>query len=76
MVEGPGHVPFNQIQMNMERQQEVCDGAPFYVLGPVVDYILNAEKQTNFHKICVLVPELVVRHWWEGLCDALADLPG
>ncbi len=36
MVEGPGHVPFNQIQMNMERQQTVCDGAPFYVLGPVV----------------------------------------
>ncbi len=36
MVEGPGHVPFNQIQMNMEREQEVCDGAPFYVLGPVV----------------------------------------
>lgn len=36
MVEGPGHVPFNQIQMNMERQQVICDGAPFYVLGPVV----------------------------------------
>ncbi|MFO7938065.1 MAG: phosphomethylpyrimidine synthase ThiC [Kiritimatiellia bacterium] len=36
MVEGPGHVPFNQIQMNMEREQELCDGAPFYVLGPVV----------------------------------------
>jgi len=36
MVEGPGHVPFNEIQMNMERQQKVCDGAPFYVLGPVV----------------------------------------
>ena len=36
MVEGPGHVPFNQIQMNMERQRRVCDGAPFYVLGPVV----------------------------------------
>jgi len=36
MVEGPGHVPFNQIQMNMEREQQVCDGAPFYVLGPVV----------------------------------------
>jgi len=36
MVEGPGHVPFDQIQLNMERQQEVCDGAPFYVLGPVV----------------------------------------
>ena len=36
MVEGPGHVPFNQIQMNMEREQKICDGAPFYVLGPVV----------------------------------------
>ena len=36
MVEGPGHVPFDQIQMNMERQRELCDGAPFYVLGPVV----------------------------------------
>lgn len=36
MVEGPGHVPFNQIAMNVERQIRVCDGAPFYVLGPVV----------------------------------------
>ncbi|MFN3148165.1 phosphomethylpyrimidine synthase ThiC [Bremerella sp.] len=36
MVEGPGHVPMDQIEMNMKRQQEVCDGAPFYVLGPLV----------------------------------------
>jgi len=36
MVEGPGHVPFNQIQKNMELQQELCHGAPFYVLGPLV----------------------------------------
>ncbi len=36
MVEGPGHVPFDQIQYNMEIQQELCDGAPFYVLGPLV----------------------------------------
>ncbi|HOD81619.1 MAG: Phosphomethylpyrimidine synthase [Planctomycetes bacterium ADurb.Bin126] len=36
MVEGPGHIPFDQIEMNMKRQQAVCDGAPFYVLGPVV----------------------------------------
>lgn len=36
MVEGPGHVPFDQIQMNMARQQQECDGAPFYVLGPIV----------------------------------------
>lgn len=36
MVEGPGHVPFDQIQRNMEMQQEICHGAPFYVLGPLV----------------------------------------
>jgi phosphomethylpyrimidine synthase len=36
MVEGPGHVPFDQIQYNMEIQQEICNGAPFYVLGPIV----------------------------------------
>ncbi|MHC4259247.1 MAG: phosphomethylpyrimidine synthase ThiC [Planctomycetota bacterium] len=36
MVEGPGHVPFDQIQYNMEVQQEICGGAPFYVLGPLV----------------------------------------
>ncbi len=36
MVEGPGHIPFNEVQMNMEREAELCDGAPFYVLGPVV----------------------------------------
>jgi len=36
MVEGPGHVPMDQIKMNVERQIEVCNGAPFYVLGPLV----------------------------------------
>ncbi len=36
MVEGPGHIPFDDIEMNVRRQQEVCNGAPFYVLGPVV----------------------------------------
>lgn len=36
MVEGPGHVPMHQIQMNIERQIEICNGAPFYVLGPLV----------------------------------------
>ncbi len=36
MVEGPGHVPFDQIQKNMELQMEICNGAPFYVLGPLV----------------------------------------
>lgn len=36
MIEGPGHIPLDEIAMNVERQQEVCLHAPFYVLGPVV----------------------------------------
>ena len=36
MVEGPGHIPMDQIDMNVKRQIEVCHGAPFYVLGPLV----------------------------------------
>jgi len=36
MIEGPGHVPLEQIQRNMELEQELCHGAPFYVLGPLV----------------------------------------
>jgi phosphomethylpyrimidine synthase len=36
MVEGPGHVPFDQIEMNVKKQIELCDEAPFYVLGPIV----------------------------------------
>ena len=36
MVEGPGHMPLNQIAANMQVQQTICMGAPFYVLGPLV----------------------------------------
>jgi phosphomethylpyrimidine synthase len=36
MVEGPGHVPMDQIEMNVKKQMEICDEAPFYVLGPLV----------------------------------------
>ncbi|WP_409199918.1 phosphomethylpyrimidine synthase [Methanobrevibacter sp. DSM 116169] len=36
MVEGPGHVPLNQIASNMQIQKTICYGAPFYVLGPIV----------------------------------------
>ncbi|MGL5436901.1 MAG: phosphomethylpyrimidine synthase ThiC, partial [Lachnospiraceae bacterium] len=36
MVEGPGHMPLDQIAANMKIQQTVCKGAPFYVLGPLV----------------------------------------
>lgn len=36
MVEGPGHMPLDQIEANMKIQQTLCQGAPFYVLGPLV----------------------------------------
>ena len=36
MVEGPGHVPMNQIERNVQLQKELCNEAPFYVLGPLV----------------------------------------
>lgn len=36
IIEGPGHVPLNQVELNMKLQKEVCKGAPFYILGPLV----------------------------------------
>ena len=36
MIEGPGHVPFDQIEFNMKAERQLCHGAPFYVLGPLV----------------------------------------
>ena len=36
IIEGPGHMPLNQIEANMKIQQTICKGAPFYVLGPLV----------------------------------------
>jgi len=49
MVEGPGHIPLDQVEMNIKLQKQVCHGAPFYVLGPLVtdiapgyDHIVSA----------------------------------
>ena len=68
MVEGPGHVPFDQIEHNMKLQQEICQGAPFYVLGPLVtdvapgyDHITSAIGATAaaFHGaafLCYVTP--------------------
>ncbi len=49
MVEGPGHIPLDQIKMNVELEKSICKGAPFYVLGPIVtdiapgyDHIVSA----------------------------------
>jgi hypothetical protein len=54
---------------------EILQSPYRYVLTPVVDYVFKVERETKFHKICVLVPELVVRHWWQNLLhNRRADL--
>jgi len=54
---------------------EILDSPFRYVLAPMIDYILKVEAETKYHKICVLVPELVVKHWWENLMhNRRADL--
>lgn len=54
MIEGPGHVPLDQIEFNMKLQRTLCHGAPFYVLGPLVtdmfpgyDHITSCIGATN-----------------------------
>ncbi|MDK8879848.1 phosphomethylpyrimidine synthase ThiC [Corynebacterium sp. MSK008] len=54
MIEGPGHVPLNMIQVNNDKEQEWCGGAPFYTLGPLVtdiapgyDHITSAIGAAN-----------------------------
>jgi amino acid transporter len=54
---------------------EVLNSPYRYVLQPVVEYVLKVEKESDLRKVCVLVPELVVRHWWENLLhNRRADL--
>jgi phosphomethylpyrimidine synthase len=69
MVEGPGHVPFDQIEFNMKLQRRLCHGAPFYVLGPLVtdifpgyDHITSCIGATaaGFHgasMLCYVTPK-------------------
>jgi len=68
MVEGPGHVPLNDVPANMHIQKTLCDGAPFYVLGPLVtdiapgyDHIVGAiggaiAAQNGADFLCYLTP--------------------
>ena len=63
MIEGPGHIPLHEVEMNMLRERDLCDDAPFYILGPVVmdcapgyDHITSA--------ICAAI----------GACDGAAML--
>ena len=69
MVEGPGHVPLDQIEYNMKIERTICHGAPFYVLGPLVtdvfpgyDHITSCIGATNaaYHgasMLCYVMPK-------------------
>ena len=69
MVEGPGHVPLNEVAANMEMERRVCDDAPFYVLGPLVtdtfpgyDHITSAIGATEAARagaamLCYVTPK-------------------
>ncbi len=69
MVEGPGHMPLDQIEYNMKLQRQLCHGAPFYVLGPLVtdifpgyDHITSCIGATNaaYHgasMLCYVTPK-------------------
>ena len=51
MIEGPGHVPFDQIEFNMKLAAALCHGAPFYVLGPLVtDMFPGYDHITSLHR--------------------------
>ena len=69
MIEGPGHVPLDQIEFNMKLERTLCHGAPFYVLGPLVtdifpgyDHITSCIGATNaaYHgasMLCYVTPK-------------------
>ncbi len=69
MVEGPGHIPLDKVRENVERQQELCSGAPFYTLGPLVtdiapgyDHITSAIGATEIARhgtamLCYVTPK-------------------
>ncbi|MGH7144880.1 MAG: phosphomethylpyrimidine synthase ThiC [Planctomycetota bacterium] len=69
MIEGPGHVPLDQIEYNMKLERRLCHGAPFYVLGPLTtdifpgyDHITSAIGATNaaYHgaaMLCYVTPK-------------------
>ena len=69
MVEGPGHIPLHLVRENVERQQELCEGAPFYTLGPLVtdiapgyDHITSAIGATEIARygtamLCYVTPK-------------------
>ncbi|WP_314688824.1 phosphomethylpyrimidine synthase ThiC, partial [uncultured Bifidobacterium sp.] len=69
MIEGPGHIPFDTVRMNIEMEKSICKGAPFYTLGPLVtdaapgyDHITSAIGATEIARygtamLCYVTPK-------------------
>lgn len=64
MVEGPGHLPLDQIESNVKLQKVACDGAPFYVLGPIVTDIAPGHD----HLVSAIGGALAAKEGADFLC--------
>ncbi len=69
MIEGPGHVPLNQIEANIQLQKRLCHGAPFYVLGPLVTDIAPGYD----HITCAIGGTLAAAAGADFLCYVTAS---
>jgi phosphomethylpyrimidine synthase len=64
MVEGPGHVPLDQVATNIQLEKKLCKGAPFYVLGPLVTDVAPGYD----HIVCAIGGALAAFHGADFLC--------
>jgi phosphomethylpyrimidine synthase len=64
MIEGPGHVPMHKIKANVDRETEVCHGAPFYTLGPLTTDIAPAYD----HITSAIGAAMIAMHGTAMLC--------
>jgi phosphomethylpyrimidine synthase len=64
MIEGPGHVPLDQIATNIQLEKKLCKGAPFYVLGPLVTDVAPGYD----HVVCAIGGALAGYHGADFLC--------
>jgi phosphomethylpyrimidine synthase len=64
MIEGPGHVPLDQVATNIQLEKQLCKGAPFYVLGPLVTDVAPGYD----HIVCAIGGALAAYHGADFLC--------
>ena len=67
MVEGPGHVPYDQIEANMKLEKRLCHNAPFYVLGPLV-----TDVAPGYDHITAAITSRIAAH----AADLVKNVPG